>query len=456
MMTATPENTPLGGRLLILGAALLASFLFSAIEFAVIRLDRLKLKTEADEGDRTARLLLFFLDDTGRFLSSISIGNTLANLLLSSFVAVTFAEPLSKHLHAMLPGSNYASVEAATTAAVTLLLTFVVLVCGEIAPKQFALSRGDSFARRLARPIRSWAALVYPAVYCINLATKGLLRLFGVHPEAGQPLVVNEEQILRQVEYGEQHGAIESDEKEMIENVFDLNDQTAADVMVHRKDVVALPSDVSAREVADTIRETGYSRFPVYEENIDNVVGILNTRDFLLRSLQESEPAIQPLLRKAMFVPETIKADVLLKRMQKRKQRLAIVVDDFGGTSGIVSMEDLVEQIVGELYDEYDDQSDISRIVRLPDGAWRVPGESTIDDVNDTLDTGLVEGEFNTLGGYIIERLDTVPAAGALVRVPELGLELKVEKVDGHRIDSVLVRRVKPRPSETPSSRTTP
>ncbi len=141
-----------------------------------------------------------------------------------------------------------------------------------------------------------------------------------------------------------------------------------------------------------------------------------------------------------MFVPETIKADVLLKRMQKRKQRLAIVVDDFGGTSGIVSMEDLVEQIVGELYDEYDKDEEILRIVRLPDGTWRVPGESTIDEVNEKLGIELEEGEFNTLGGYIIEHLGTVPAAGAMLRVPEVGVDLKVERMDGHRIDSVLVQ----------------
>lgn len=448
-MTATPASTPLGGRLLIMAAALVASFLFSAIEFAVIRLDRLTLKTEAEEGDRTARLLLFFLDDTGRFLSSISIGNTLANLLLSSFVAVTFSAPLTRWAVRVLPGTpNYATVETAATALVTVALTFFVLVCGEIAPKQFALARGEPFARRMARPIRGWAAFVFPAVYCVNLAAKGVLRLFGLRADLGQPLVVNEEQILRQVEYGEQHGAIESDEKEMIENVFDLNDQTAADVMVHRKDVVALSDDVTPREIAETIRKTGYSRFPVYKDNIDNIVGVLNTRDFLLRSLQDRSPAVAPLLRKAMFVPETVKVDVLLKRMQRRKQRLAIVVDDFGGTSGIVSMEDLVEQIVGELYDEYDDEDDILRIQHLPDGTWRVPGESTIDDVNETLDTELVEGEFNTLGGYIIERLGSLPSTGAVIRVPELGLELKVERMEGHRIDSVIVRKTEEKTAE--------
>ena len=450
-MTEAPESSFLGARLIVMACALVASFLFSAIEFAVIRLDRLVLRAQADEGDRTAKLLLYFLDEPGRFLSSISIGNTLANLLLSSFVAVTFAAPLSRWAVAKLPG-HWApgGVEAVVTALVTLLLTFFVLVFGEIAPKQFALDRGEGFARRMARPVRGWARVVSPAVSLVNLSARGLLRLFGIRAGDVHRLVVDEEQIMRQVEYGEKSGAIESDEKEMIENVFELNDLTAADVMVHRKDVVALPSDVSAKDVAETIRETGYSRYPVYTENIDNVVGILNTRDFLLRSLETPAPAIGPLVRKAMFVPETIKVDVLLRRMQKRKQRLAIVVDDFGGTSGIVSIEDLLEEIVGELYDEYDTDSDILRIVRLPDGTWRVPGESTIDEVNDKLGIELEEGEFNTLGGYIIEHLGTVPAAGAMLRVAEEGVDLKVEKMDGHRIGSVLVQRTKPQAAGRP------
>lgn len=443
-MSADPESPFLGPRLAIMGCALAASFLFSAIEFAVIRLDRLALKERADEGDRAAKILLFFLDDTGRFLSSISIGNTLANLLLSSFVAVTFAAPLSRwvaaHLHGLVSAG---SAEAVVTALVTLLLTFVVLVGGEIAPKQFALDRGEGFARRMARPVRAWAGIVSPAVWLVNRSARGLLRLFGIRAGDTDRLVVDEAHILRQVEYGEQSGAIEPDEKEMIENVFELNDLTAADVMVHRKDVVALSSDATAADVEAAIRETGYSRYPVYDENIDNVVGILNTRDFLLRSLQEKAPAIAPLVRKAMFVPETVKVDVLLRRMQKRKQRLAIVVDDFGGTSGIVSIEDLLEEIVGELYDEYDKDSEILRIVRLPDGTWRVPGESTVDEVNEKVGAELVEGEFGTLGGYIIEHLGAVPTAGAMVRVPDQGLELKVERMDGHRIDSVLVRRVR-------------
>ena len=426
-------------RLLVMALALGASFFFSASEFAVIRLDRLKVKQAAEEGSRRDRILAGFLADTGRFLSAISIGNTLANLLLSSFAAITFAPPLARQL--VGPGRADAAAESAAAAAVTVLLSFAVLVFGEVAPKQAAIAAGERFAHRFARLLRAWTWLVHPAVWSVSAASRLVLRPFGVRPGDGLVPAVTEDQILLQVEAGEQQGTVEADEKEMIENVFELNDQTAADVMVHRKDVVALPAEASWEEIRDTIRRAGVSRIPIYRGSIDTIEGVLNARDFLLRSVDSKTFAIAALLRKPMFVPETVKADVLLKRMQKRKQPLAVVVDDYGGTSGIVTVEDLVEQIVGDLYDEYDGPDDVVEIKDLGDGKWLVPGESSIDDVNEALGTELAEGEFSTLAGWIVERLASVPAQGADVDVPELGLSMKVVKMEGRRIDTVLVRK---------------
>ena len=258
---------------------------------------------------------------------------------------------------------------------------------------------------------------------------------------------MTEDQILLQVEAGEKQGTVEADEKEMIENVFELNDLTAADVMVHRKDVVALPADASWTQIRDTIRRAGVSRIPIYRGSIDTIEGVLNARDFLLRSADSKNFSIGPLLRKPVFFPETVKADLLLKRMQKRKLSFAVIVDDHGGTSGIVTVEDLVEQIVGDLYDEYDPPDDVVEIKKLGEGRWRVPGESTIDDVNEAVGAELEEGEFNTLGGWIFERLSSIPSQGARVRVPEAGLEMEIERMDGLRIDSVLVSRKAPPPA---------
>lgn len=417
----------------------------------MIRLDRLALKEEAESGSRSARILSSFLSDTGRFLSCLSVGNTVANLLLSSLAAISFAPPLARWISAALPGDqDLAAVETASAALLTLALSYAVLVVGEIAPKQFALARGDALARRAARPLRAWAAAVAPAVFLVNGGAKLLLRVFGVKAPLADAVPVSEEQIMRQVEWGEEHGAIETDEKEMIENVFELKDLTAEDVMVHRKDVVALPTDATWGGIRDTIRRTGVSRIPIYRGSVDTIEGILNSRDFLLRSTDSKNFSIAPLLRKAMFVPETVKADLLLKRMQKRKQSMAIVIDDHGGTSGIVTVEDLVEQVVGELYDEYDKDEDVVRIEKTGEGRWRVPGEAELDDVSEEIGVELPEGEYTTLGGWLFERLASVPAQGAVVDVPEFGLVMKVEKMDGHRIDSVLVSRT-PAPAQPPS-----
>ena len=431
-------------RFLVMACALLASFFFSASEFAVIRLDRLKVRQAAEEGSRADRILAGFLADTGRFLSGISIGNTLANLLLSSFAAITFAPPLVRRLVAADAGPG---AEATAAALVTFALSYAVLVFGEIAPKQAAIAAGERFAHRFAPLLRAWTWIVHPAVWLVSASARLVLRPLGVRPGDGLVPAVTEDQILLQVEAGEQQGTVEADEKEMIENVFELNDLTAADVMVHRKDVVALPAEASWEEIRDTIRRAGVSRIPIYRGSIDTIEGVLNARDFLLRSVDSRSFAIAALLRKPMFVPETVKADVLLKRMQKRKQSIAIIVDDYGGTSGIVTIEDLVEQIVGDLYDEYDGPDDVVEIKDLGEGKWLVPGESSIDDVNEALGTELEEGEFSTLAGWIVERLASVPAQGADVDVPEHGLSMKVVKMEGRRIDSVLVRKAAAAPA---------
>lgn len=440
------DGSALIWRIVIMMAALGASFFFSASEFAVIRLNRLQLKSQVDDGNRTAGILQHFLENAGRYLASISIGNTFANLLLSSLVAVTFSDPLTEWLikRFSTTGGDKEFVTSIATVAVTVLITYLVLVCGEITPKQFAISKGESFAYRFARLLRGWSYLVAPIVWLVDHSGRLILRLFGVKQLSSAQVDVNEEQILLQVEYGEQNGAIETDEKEMIQNVFELNDLTAADVMVHRKDIVAVSSDATPKEVQNVIRETNFSRIPVYSGTIDNIIGVLNSRDILLRSLEGNGFSIAPMIRTILFVPETLKADVLLKRLQARKQSIAIVIDDHGGTSGLLSIEDLLEQIVGEIYDEYDTESEIPRIVKLSGEKWRIPGESTIDSVNTELETELVEGEFNTIGGYVIERLGAVPAPGAVVDVPELHLVLTVERMEGHRVASVILEKKNP------------
>ena len=260
---------------------------------------------------------------------------------------------------------------------------------------------------------------------------------------------VSEEEIRMMVDIGEEHGAIAQEEKEMIENVFEFNNTIASEIMVHRKDITALSVNATEKDCHDTIRKSGFSRIPVYSNSIDNIEGILNTKDYLIELLDGQKHDIAGLLRTPLFVPETIRADVLFRRMQANKQPMAILLDEFGGTAGLLTMEDLLEEIVGEIYDEYDVNVKEAKIEKISDTEFRIPGETDIDQVNETLNTNIEGEDVNTLGGFIFGKLNSIPVAKSKLELPEMNLEMIVENVHNHRIASVLVRKL---PTEQPAN----
>lgn len=438
-----PESTELGWHVVTLLLAILANAFFAASEIAVISLNDAKVRRDADEGDPTSKILRKFIDEPGRFLATIQVGVTLAGFLASAFAAVTFARP------AAIWFSNQpwcriseTTVENLVTVLVTIVLAFLTLIFGELVPKRIAMQHSEVLSRFISRPLRLISSATAPFVTMLNFVTNKILKLFGVDPNASRENV-SEEEIRMMVDIGGENGSIEPQEKEMIENVFEFNNKTAAEIMIHRKDITALPIDVSDAECRETIRKCGVSRIPVYHDTIDDIRGILNTRDYLIRALDDLHPQLQNLLRKPFFVPETIRTDVLFRQMQKNKQSIAVVLDEFGGTSGIVSVEDLLEEIVGEIYDEYDTNVRVLSITKLSDNDFRMPGETEIEAVAEALDVKIEEGDFNTIGGFIFEKLNRIPAEGTQLMLPELSLEMTVEKMEGNRIDSVLVHRTR-------------
>jgi len=441
-----PESVDVGWSLLILLLAIGVSAFFTASETAIIALNDAKVRKDADEGSPIARRFRRFIDHPGRFRATIQLGTTLTGLLASAFAAQALARPLGTRLGAMAgwPGTTGTAV-ATTTVAITGLLAFTILIFGDRLPRRLAIQRGEPFARAMARPLGLACAIATPFSHILGAATDRLLRLFNIDPAHIQENI-SEEEIRMMVDIGGETGGIEPQEKEMIENVFEFNNTTAAEIMVHRKDIVALPIDVADDECRETIRKCGFSRIPVYAGTIDNIQGLLNTRDYLINALDGEKNRITDLLRKPLFVPETIRADVLFRHMQKNKQAIAIVLDEYGGTSGIVSVEDLLEEIVGEIYDEYDINTHTPKIERLSETDFRMPGETDIDTAAESLDIEIEEGDFNTLGGFIFEKLNSMPTEGTRLALPTLGLEMTVEKMDGHRIDSVLVRRTPTEP----------
>ena len=423
---------------------------FAAAEIAVISLSESKLKKQAEDGDKKAKKLLKLTRTPDRFLSAIQIAITLAGFLSSAFAADSFAEPLVKWLYygkgftALSPGT----LNTIAVILITMVLSYFSLVLGELVPKRLAMKKTDAVARAAVGPVTVVAAVFRPVIWLLSKSTNGVLRLLHIDPKAEEE-DVSEDEILMMVDLGEERGAIESSEKELIENIFEFNNTTAEDVMVHRTDMVMIWCDDTNEDVIRTIRESGLSRFPVYEEDADDIIGILNTRDYLLNAQSSRPKALRELLRPAYFVPESVRTDVLFRDMQSKKVHLAIVVDEYGGTSGLVTMEDLLEEIVGNIYDEFDPQEE-KDIEQLEPGLWRIAGSCELEQVSEALGVEFPEDEeSDTLGGLVFAQLSVIPEDGAQFEVDTCGLHIRVTEFKDRHVEWALVSKPEPPQPET-------
>ena len=292
---------------------------------------------------------------------------------------------------------------------------------------------------------------IWLVLFGISLCVNGILLLWRpVLRLLHRKDQVSEDNIMAMVEEGEESGAIRSNEKEFIENVLDFDNTTAKDVMVHRTDMVTLSADAEEGEILEAIRQSGLSRFPVYGEDADDIVGILSTRDYLLNFHQPDPLPLKELLRPAYFVPETVGADVLFHDMQTKKTHLALVVDEYGGTSGLVTLEDLLEELVGNIYDEFDPQEE-QEIIALDDGRWRVSGSADLEELAEAMGFALPEDEerdYDTLGGLVFSQLSVIPEDGSRPVVEALGLRIQVEELCERRVEWALVEKLTPDPEE--------
>ena len=434
-------SDPLLGSLLLQIILILINAFFASSELAVLSLNENKTRKQAEDGDKKAAMLLRMVEAPSSFLSTIQIGITLAGFLASAFAASNFADRLCAlvrgwGLTLLSPSALY----SVCVVLITLILSYFTLIFGELVPKRIAMKNPEKVAKFAGPVILGLATVMKPIVAFLAASTNLVLRLIGVDPKA-ESEHVTEEEIRMMVDIGEEKGIIEESEAELIENVFEFNNITAADVMVHRTDMTALCIRDSAEEILGVIRESGFSRFPVYDEDADDIVGVLSTREFLLNAQSASPLPLDKLLRAPYLVPETIRADVLLREMQKKKAHMAVVLDEYGGTSGLVTMEDLLEEIVGDIYDEFDEQ-EAQDIQQLEENLWRIQGGAPLDEINEALHISLpVDGEFDTLGGLIYSRLTTIPENGATPCIEAFGLRVQVEKVEDRRVVSALVSK---------------
>jgi putative hemolysin len=444
--------------LAIVALLIIVSGFFAASELALITVKRHRLAQLADDGHRGAMTAQRLVQDPSRFLATIQVALTFLGFLASAVGAVSFSGAVADVIR-IIPWS--AIQDAAGGIAfllTTMLIALVTIVVGELAPKTLALSFTERFALFVARPISFMEWLLSPFVWIVTLISGILVRAFGgtVRPQAGY---LSTEELKLLVETGSEQGGIEEDEKEMIHGVIELAETKVHEVMVPRIGIRAVEIEEPIEEVLDMVVRAGHSRVPIYEESLDNIIGILYVKDLLpyLKRNGSGPPKIdlRTIARPAVYVPETKVVDELLHEMQVTKRHIAIVVDEYGGTAGLITIEDIVEEIVGEIQDEYDiEETLVEAIASEEQVAFRVDGRVSMDDLRDLFDLPDDEEEdeeaYDTVGGFIIHRVGRIPLPGA--EVPFGDVTLRVEAADSRRVSKVIATRPRP-PAEEPEAR---
>lgn len=417
-----------------------ANAFFAASEMSLISLNDNKIKLLADEGNKKATVVANLLKEPSKFLATIQIGITLAGFLASAFAAESFAGVFADLLYEAGVPIARGVLESIAVIVITLLLSYFTLVFGELVPKRFAMQRAEPIAMAAARPLKWLSVLTSPFVKLLTLSTNLFVRLLGGDPNADEE-EVTEEEIRMMVDAGKERGTIQEAEKFMIHNIFDFDNKIVSDIMTHRTHITAIPKQAKMEELLRIIDEDKFTRYPVYEGALDNIVGILHVKELIayIEDCDRLTFQLEDIIRKPYFVPESKRIDQLMREMQKKKVHMAIAIDEYGGTAGIVTMEDLIEEIVGNIFDEYDDEE--KEIVALDDNTYLMSGMLTLDDAEDYLGISLPIEDYDTLSGFIIGQLGRFPEPGDKPEIEWEGLMFKVEEADHKKILKAKVTR---------------
>ena len=415
---------------------------FAASEIALISLNDNRIRLMAENGNKKAKLLKNLLGQPSRFLATIQIGITLAGFLASAFAAESFSGrfvELIKLTGAPIPDVWLRNISVVI---ITIILSYFTLVLGELVPKRLAMKKAESIAMFVVGPLNFLLVVTSPFVKLLTLSTNFFVRLFGVDPNE-EDENVTEEEIRMMVDVGEEKGTIHETEKEMINNIFEFNNKTVSDIMTHRTDIAALPIGASLSEVTSFFDEEKYSRIPVYEDNIDNIIGVMHSKyliQFLTEDSNKENFNLKEIVRQPYFVPASKKTDELFKELQRNNTHLAIIIDEYGGTAGIVTLEDLIEEIVGNIFDEDDEiKKDIDK---LDENTFIINGSTSLDTVRDYLNVALPIEEYETLSGFVIGQLGRIPGKEDNPTIEFNGLVFKVEEIDEKRVAKVKVCRM--------------
>jgi len=420
---------------LILVLVLITAF-FAMSEIALVSIRRTRIKQLVEEGEPRASTVQKLLEDPTRFLATVQIGVTLVGFFASAAGAVTLAKPLAETLRHSGIAFLSSNANGIAVIIVTVLIALVTLIFGEIFPKSVGLQQSERIALWCAKPLTILSYISSPLVALVTWVSSALARPFGGKVSFSPP-ILTEEEIKMLVEAGEEEGVLEEEEKEMIHSIFEFTDTIVRKVMIPRIDIKAVEVEEDVSELLDVIIKAGHSRVPVYQETIDNIVGIVHAKD-LLRALHENghSTTIRELMRPPYVIPENKKVDELLAEFKRSKTQMAIVVDEYGGTAGLVTIEDLLEEIVGDIMDEYDLIEE--PMVQVVDGNTIIADGSTpIDEINEQLDLELPEEEFDTIGGFVFGLLGREAHEGEEIEYENI--DVVVEKTEGRRIERVRI-----------------
>ncbi len=417
-------------RLIVLIILIGINAFFASTEIAFISLNDAKIEKQAKEGNKKAKQIRKMLKEPSKFLATIQIGITLAGFLSSAFAADAFASELAPILEKLIPlGINVWN--NISIILITLILSYFSLVLGELVPKRVAMKNPEKVAFASIGVVRLIYTITSPFVKLLTVSTNVVSKIFGV--TGTEEEIVTEEEIKMMLDVGEEKGSIEEEEKELINNVFEFNDKVASEVMIHRKDIYAIEVKSDIGDILADLKEYKYSRIPVYEDSIDNIVGMLYIKDLLAYVYLKKEVKIKKIMRDVYFTPENKPINDLFRELQKSKHQIAIVLDEYGGTAGLITMEDIIEELVGNIFDEYDDEE--AEYEKIDDNTYRISGGVSIYDLRKILNIeDIPEGDYDTLSGYLIEILGRIPSDNETPVIETPKVTYKIEDYEDKRI----------------------
>ena len=411
---------------------------FACAEIAVISINDIKLQQLDAQGDKRATRLLKLTAQPAKFLATIQVAITLSGFLGSAFAADNFSDQLVKLLLRLNVPIPEATLDSVSVIVITLVLSFLTLVLGELVPKRIAMQKAEKLGLAMANMISFFAKIFAPVVWLLTASTNGVLRVFGIDPNAEEE-ENSEEEIRMMVDAGSKLGTIDVEEREMIQNVFEFDDISVDEFATHRTDIEVLWTDDDRYVWEDTIYSTGFSRYPVCDTTVDNVIGVLSAKDYFRYRDEGRESIMVKAVKSPYFVPETLTADVLFKQMKQNRNHFAVLLDEYGGVSGIVTMNDLLEQIVGELNEGPAEEDEAPELEQLGENKWAVRGTLPIDELCEKLGISLEEEDFDTVGGLIFGAYGFIPEDGSRFEVDIAPMHISVVDILEHRIERAII-----------------